>query len=289
MKLANKKDENKEKLEKLELGFNTYVNGAHKTSEKFTPRHTTSSAASNDKKNSFCLRPRLHVRKNPLENLRGLELLANQQQKERTIKSAPAERSTRKQWSNASFTIKTSDGYEIKINAPDSMRKNPVTTKQNNNKLTTPTTPRAKAVSTTKKVVSSKNKKKLDKFANSNDCEYYYSDDFETDDSNNDDSDISEHIEDDDQDEIEDEFVDMDSKVKNNDNNSQDSIQSNNQSEVSNHELIQSVRFSDDSDDDENIKKKQEKMPKRKEHIKKFSLKLSNNDVKVIVMSLLIF
>ena len=115
--MANKKDEKVEKLEKLEGGFSLYVNGAHKSSEKYTPRHTTASKTSTDKKKNFDFTPRIHIRKNPVDNLKQLAFL---EKKDRS-QSAP-NKPNRKKWSdnsNMSFTIKTTDGYEIKINAPN--------------------------------------------------------------------------------------------------------------------------------------------------------------------------
>jgi hypothetical protein len=149
IKSTAKKDKNEEKLEKLEEGFSLYVNGAHKTSEKFTPRHTITK--SNDKKNFF--KPRIHYRKNQIDNSEFLNALTNREKSQ----SAPA-MPTRKKWSNSSFTIKTADGYEIKINAPNN-------SKQNVSKSDIPNTntPKKKNCVKGKRIQS----------------EFYYSDDFE--------------------------------------------------------------------------------------------------------------
>ena len=240
MKIANKKDKNEEKLEKLELGFNTYVNGAHKTAEKYTPRHTTSksSLGSSDKNYNFCLKPRIHVRKNPIDNLRQLEFLANKDR----AKSASTE-TARKKWSNTSFTIKTSDGYDIKINAPNSCRKNHVSNLDMNNSKITATKKKIK-----KLAKKTSNSEKITN--NSNDCEYYYSDDFISDDSISSDCD--------------------ESNIKN---------------DKFNQDLIQSVKFSDVSDDDNmssgNENEGKLELKNKEKNNKKISLKLSTNDVKV--------
>lgn len=120
----SKKDEKVEKLEKLERGFNCYVNGTHQTSQKYIPRYTTStkssgyssSVSSTDRKPNM-IRPRVTPRSNMFSNnLKDIELLMGQNSQR--CQSAP----TRKKWSNDSFTIKTNDGYEIKINAPGATR-----------------------------------------------------------------------------------------------------------------------------------------------------------------------
>jgi len=151
IKSTTKKDKNEEKLEKLEGGFSLYVNGAHKTSEKFTPRHTITK--SNDKKNFF--KPRIHHRKNQIENTEFLNALTNRDGSQ----STPA-MPTRKKWSNSSFTIKTADGYEIKINAPQQNMKQNVSKSDVTN---TNTTPKKKNFLKGKRTQS----------------EFYYSDDFE--------------------------------------------------------------------------------------------------------------
>ncbi len=213
IKMAKKKGEKEEKLEKLEGGFSLYVNGAHKSSEKYTPRHTTASKSSTDKKTNFQhFTPRIHVRKNPLENLKELAFLNNKDRSQ----SAP-NKPVRKKWgdnSNNSFTIKTIDGYEIKINAPNEF----------------------KSHMTKSDTTSNANKNK------SHDCEYYYSDDFES---------------------------ESDTDEKKNANKEEKCI-------------LQSVKFSDDSDLDENlIEKPTQTSPKELVENKKIFLKLTNKDVKV--------
>jgi hypothetical protein len=123
--MMNKKDEKEEKLEKLEGGFNCYVNGAHKSSARYTPRHTTAAKSSSSTDKRSFVKSRVTPRSNIFDNIRDLEQLTNKDR----CQSAPSTENTgggggggRKKWSNDSFTIKTNDGYEIKINAPNATR-----------------------------------------------------------------------------------------------------------------------------------------------------------------------
>lgn len=194
------------------------MNGAHKTTERYTPRHTTakSSSSSTDKKYNFNFKPRIHVRKNPLDNLRELELLANKDR----AQSAP---SSRKKWthSNSSLTIKTTDGYEIKINAPNFYKHE-----------------------TSKSDITS-DKKNIKH--QSNDCEYYYSDDFESESESD---------------------TDDKKKTENASSNKKD--------------LIQSVQFSDLSDEESDEEANKPVKTNVNNKNKRISLRLSQNDIKVI-------
>lgn len=89
--MAHKKDAKSEKLKRLEAGFCVYINGAHRKKERYALRHTN--LKSNDQ-NKF------------------------QECDNQTI--GCSSKTIRKQWANSSFNIKTSDGYIIKINGPDS-------------------------------------------------------------------------------------------------------------------------------------------------------------------------
>jgi hypothetical protein len=219
--MANKKGEKEEKLEKLEGGFSLYVNGAHKSSEKYTPRHTTASKTSTDKKSNFHFTPRIHVRKNPLDNLKELAFISNKDR----AQSAP-NKPVRKKWGDTpSFTIKTVDGYEIKINAPNEFK-----------------SPMSKSSNTAN---SNKNK--------SHDCEYYYSDDFESESGGEDE---------------EDEVEEMDEEKKSKEPKC----------------ILQSVKFSDDSDLEDNVNVDKRTMQSNSESNnknKKIFLKLTNRDIKV--------
>ncbi|CAF0846451.1 unnamed protein product [Brachionus calyciflorus] len=84
-------------LEKLEAGFNIYFNGAHRQIERPTPRYSI--IKSNDRKY-------LHSKLNS----------------DKTNK--PESKRNRKKWANSSFTIKTADGFKIKINAPTTINNN---------------------------------------------------------------------------------------------------------------------------------------------------------------------
>lgn len=111
--MATKKNENEEKKEKLEDGFSIYVNGAHRKSEKYTPRYTVTKSSDSAKK-IVNFNPNVHVVKQSNYNdLRNTE-------KNSYPKSNGFEKKERKKWGNSSFIIKTIDGYEIKINAPNS-------------------------------------------------------------------------------------------------------------------------------------------------------------------------
>ena len=111
-KLMKKKDKKEEELEKLESGFKLYTNGAHKPAEKFTPRYTT--AKSSSEKRSFNFIPELFG--GELKSFR--ELSESNGGKTDRVNSAPNAK-IRKKWSHTSFTIKTDEGYQIKINGPN--------------------------------------------------------------------------------------------------------------------------------------------------------------------------
>lgn len=198
IKMATKKNEQEEKKEKLEDGFSIYVNGAHKKNEKYTPRYTvTKSSDSNKKMVNFS--PNVHVVKHSNYN----DLRNNKQNL--CSNSNTCDKKERKKWGNSSFIIKTMEGYEIKINAPNS-NEDPI----------------------------SKPEKIKNENDNENDC---YSDDFESD-SECENENLSHN----------------DNKLKRNKN------------------LIQSVRFSDTSDsEDENTNKK------------KFVVDLSSKEIKVSI------
>lgn len=113
MKMASRKDEKDEKIEKLEDGFSIYVNGAHKKNEKYTPRYTVTKSSDSSKKN-VNFNPNVHTVKQSNYN----ELKFNKY--ESSSKSNFFEKKERKKWGNSSFIIKTMEGYEIKINTPNS-------------------------------------------------------------------------------------------------------------------------------------------------------------------------
>jgi len=150
-KLIQKKDEKEEYLEKLEAGFNVYVNGAHKKNEKYTPRYTAHSGKQSSTNNSSASSKCFNF---PL-NFESL-CSSRSTMTSRAASTAAVTNTSRKKWSNSSFIFKTSDGCEIKINSPNhyvpavNNRKHNETTKTSNQ---------------------------------SNECDY--SDDFETDDDNN--------------------------------------------------------------------------------------------------------
>ena len=106
-KIVKKKDKKEEELEKLEGGFNLYVNGAHKKNAKYTPRLTTAKSSINSSSSS-----NKNFSKLNLESLNS----------SRSPSTTPAV-TTRKKWSNSSFIFKTSDGCEIKINSPSHYQK----------------------------------------------------------------------------------------------------------------------------------------------------------------------
>ncbi len=143
-KLSNQKDKRQEELEKLENGFNLFTNGAHQGKEKYTPRYTTAAKSSlNSKKSQQFATPRTsrtNTSASPL--LRHFE--KQQQQQQHTSANS------RKKWANSSFTIKTTDGCQIKIHAPNHYE--------------------SKGESSNNRMLS-------------NDCTEYYSDDFESDES----------------------------------------------------------------------------------------------------------
>ena len=213
MKLSNKKDKKEEQLEKLEGGFSLYTNGAHQPKERYIPRHTTAKSSSSSKRSQHFV-PRMH-KNNPLLDLK---VLQEEQQLKQRASSAKSNVTTRKKWSNTSFTIKTTDGCEIKINAPNHFQSS-----------------------------NDKTNKKSDNSVHSNDCEYYYSDDFESDSDNE-------------------QIRVTKSESKN---------------------LIESVRFSDQSDredssssDDDEPKTK----PDRTRNKNQMVLQLSQNDIKVRIV-----
>ncbi len=229
----NKKDEKEEKLEKLEGGFNCYVNGAHKTSVRYTPRHTTAKSSASSDKKSF-VKTRITPRSNIFDNIRELEQLANKNR----CQSAPSNNPGRKKWSNDSFTIKTNDGYEIKINAPNATR------------------PQfSKSDSTYTKITSTKQNKK---------GELKYSDDFESE------SDLEETL--------------KKETVK----KTQESDTEKEKPDTKN--LIQSVKFSDVSDDSDVENNKSPILTKKqlnqnnKEN--KIELKLSSNIINLLRQSI---
>ena len=211
--MSNKKDKKEEQLEKLEGGFSLYTNGAHQPKERYIPRHTTAKSSSSSKRSQHFV-PRMH-KNNPLLDLKALQ--DEQQQVKQRVSSGPSNVTSRKKWSNTSFTIKTTDGCEIKINAPNHYQSS-----------------------------NDKTNKKSDNSVHSNDCEYYYSDDFESDSDN--------------------EIRVTKSDSKN---------------------LIESVRFSDQSDredssSDDNEPKPQPDRSRNKKN--QMVLRLSQNDVKVKVV-----
>lgn len=213
VKKASKKDEKVEKLEKLEGGFNLYVNGAHRANEKYTPRHTTVKSTENRKNFNFKPNISSNERSKKFSNLFF-------DQNDRS-KSAPSV-VTRKKWSTSSFTIKTTDGYEIKINAPNAMK--PQISKSD---------------------ITANNRLKM-----SNDNEFNYSEDFESD----------------------------------SENESEENLNSNNKNKANEKQeesLIESVKFSDISDIEDNSSDESIKQ-KTSCNNKKFVLDLSPNDIKVI-------
>jgi hypothetical protein len=232
--MMNKKDEKEEKLEKLEGGFNCYVNGAHKTSARYTPRHTTAKSSSTSDKKSF-VKTRITPRSNIFDNIRELEQMSNKDR----CQSAPSNNPGRKKWSNDSFTIKTNDGYEIKINAPNATR------------------PQfSKSDSTCTKITPHKKNKK---------GELKYSDDFESE------SDLEETLK---KETVRKEAQesDADNKDKQNSRN-----------------LIQSVKFSDVSDDSDIEEKKGPVVSKSKSNQNqenKLELKLSSNMINLLRQSI---
>lgn len=76
-------------MKKLEAGFCVYINGAHRKKERYALRHTIAKSVDKNK-NQKCQE---HFK--------------------------PQVRTSRKKWAESSFTIKTSDGFMIKINAPN--------------------------------------------------------------------------------------------------------------------------------------------------------------------------
>lgn len=193
-------------MERLENGFNLFTNGAHQSKEKFTPRYTTATKSSLNSKKSQHFTPRKNSKSSLL-----LRYNEEKQEQER-FHSTETTHNDRKRWENASFCIKTTDGCQIKINAPNRYEKNLVSTfkgKETNE----PTNP-------------------------------YYSYDFES--------------------ESEDEFKNGDISDKKLDNK-----------KTSNKNLIESVLFSDCSDNEEKYSLHN---PKKK---KNFVLQLTMNDVQV--------
>jgi hypothetical protein len=147
-KLMHKKDKKEEELEKLETGFNTYVNGAHKKNEKYTPRYTITktSSATNSCSSRHFTNSKFNI---PIN----LESLCSSRNSSANVTPATT---SRKKWGNSSFIFKTTDGCEIKISSPNHYKKNDSEPKKTLNSNETIT---------------------------SNECEY--SDDFESDEDTN--------------------------------------------------------------------------------------------------------
>lgn len=157
--MATQKDKKDEKLEKLEGGFSLYVNGAHRKSEKYTPRITVNKSASGDQQKRFNLNLKSSKSNlSRLENLNNIEFLFGKSHEKSTNKAANGGEN-RKKWSRCSFILKTDDGCEIKINGPAKA-----------NKHTKPVS-KSDITSTTK----TKNK------SPANHDDLHYSDDFESD------------------------------------------------------------------------------------------------------------
>ena len=118
-KMLNEKDPKEVELSQKESGFNLYVNGAHRPPERLLPRNLISSSSSKNKKQLTNFTPnfipKLHIRKDN-----------NKNKEEDRCKSAPGNK--RKQWLMSSITIKTMDGFDIKLCAPGSV------TERTNNK-----------------------------------------------------------------------------------------------------------------------------------------------------------
>lgn len=144
----HKKDKKEEELEKLETGFNTYVNGAHKKNEKYTPRYTITktSSATNSCSSRHFTNSKFNI---PIN----LESLCSSRNSSANVTPATT---SRKKWGNSSFIFKTTDGCEIKISSPNHYKKNDSEPKKTLNSNETIT---------------------------SNECEY--SDDFESDEDTN--------------------------------------------------------------------------------------------------------
>ncbi len=104
-KLVNEKDSRDKELNSLEDGFNLYVNGAHKTPEKHTPRHLV--AATKIQKN---------VPKLDLNCVLSFDKSSNEATERDKRKSGTNTR-RRKQWGNSSVIIKTMDGCKIKLSS----------------------------------------------------------------------------------------------------------------------------------------------------------------------------
>ncbi len=104
-RLINEKDQKDKELDNLEGGFNLYVNGAHKTPEKYTPRHLV--AATKTPKN---------VPKLDLNYVLALDKsVGATSERNACLKSVPNTR--RKHWGNSSVIIKTMDGCKIKLSS----------------------------------------------------------------------------------------------------------------------------------------------------------------------------
>ena len=144
-----KKDKKEEELEKLESGFNTYVNGAHKKNEKYTPRYTITKASSTN--NSSASSSSKYFSNSKFNLPINLESLCTSRNSSANVTPAPT---SRKKWGNSSFIFKTTDGCEIKISSPNHYKKQ-----------------------------DSEPKKTVYSNETSNECEY--SDDFESDDDTN--------------------------------------------------------------------------------------------------------
>ena len=268
IKLASKKNENEEKLERLEDGFSTYVNGAHKKNEHYKPRHTTSrpSSSAGDKKSTLAINPRTRnlIRNTAQQHLSSpsrspLELLAKEHNN-----AAAAGATRRKKWSksNTSFIIKTSDGIDIKINANSASATTAGAASKTSNKTNNRKTSSGQSSST-----SDVNNSSSCSMHDSNDSEAQacYSDDFISDEDDYDDDDDGD-------DEIEEdlEVNSMDKSTKKKDTERME----NNRPASSG--LFKSVRFSDTSDDDDEDNSRQPRSNKV------IQLNLSSKNAQVI-------
>lgn len=159
--MATQKDEKVEKLEKLEAGFNVYVNGAHQKPARHAPRYTltkssgagassASASGSHEASRKFFISRRPNTSRLEASNLNQYNMLLNAGK----VQAVAKKTTERKKWNRCSFILKTEEGYEIKISAPK------------------PGRGEVKPAS----AHETRNKKK-------NDSNDYYSDDFESDES----------------------------------------------------------------------------------------------------------
>lgn len=109
-------------MERLENGFNLFTNGAHQSKEKFTPRYTTATKSSVNSKKSQHFTPRKNSKRSSL--LKYFE----EKQVQEPFRFTETAHNDRKRWENNSFCIKTTEGCQIKINAPNRYEKNLVST-----------------------------------------------------------------------------------------------------------------------------------------------------------------